>query len=58
MLALDCLFLTAMLMMLTLGLTQPQQHLLRGCAGDLGMFGFVGSTVAMAKFLMRGEVIE
>ncbi len=55
-LALDAMYINGMLILLTLGLrfNSPLYF-------DIGLliciFGFVGS-VAMAKFLLRGEVIE
>lgn len=55
-LALDCLYLNAMLVMLTLGLSYRSSTYFEA-ALLIALFGFVGST-AMAKFLLRGEVIE
>ena len=55
-LALDALYVNCMLMVLTLGIrfgTAPYFDI----ALLIALFGFVGST-AMAKFLLRGEVIE
>lgn len=55
-LALDCLYVNAMLMMLTLTLSWRSSTYFEA-ALLIALFGFVGST-AMAKFLLRGEVIE
>ncbi len=55
-LALDNLFVSAMLVMLTLGLSYRSSTYFEA-ALLVSVFGFVGST-AMAKFLLRGEVIE
>jgi multicomponent K+:H+ antiporter subunit F len=55
-LAFDCLYLDAMLVMLTLGLAYRSSTYYEA-ALLISLFGFVGST-AMAKFLLRGEVIE
>lgn len=55
-LAFDCLYLDAMLVMLTLGLSYRSSTYFEA-ALLIALFGFVGST-AMAKFLLRGEVIE
>ncbi len=55
-LALDSLFVSAMLAMLTLGLSYRSSTYFEA-ALLISVFGFVGST-AMAKFLLRGEVIE
>lgn len=55
-LAFDCLNLDAMLAMLTLGLSYRSSTYLEA-ALLLSLIGFV-STTAMAKFLLRGEVIE
>lgn len=55
-LAFDCLNLDAMLAMLTLGLLYRSGTYL-GPALLISLVGFV-STTAMAKFLLRGEVIE
>jgi multicomponent K+:H+ antiporter subunit F len=54
--AFDCLNLDAMLMMLTLGLSYRSGTYLEA-ALLVALLGFV-STTAMAKFLLRGEVIE
>ena len=56
MLALDCLNVNAMLMMLTLTLSWRSSTYFEA-ALLIALFGFVAST-AMAKFLLRGEVIE
>ena len=55
-LALDALYVNAMLIMLTFGMRQGNVIYFEA-ALVIGMLGFV-STVALAKFLMRGEVIE
>ena len=55
-LALDTLYINAMLIMLTFGMRQGNV-IYYEAALVIGMLGFV-STVALAKFLMRGEVIE
>lgn len=55
-LALDCMYLNAMLVMLVLGLLYDSTHYFEA-ALLMAILGFVGS-VAMAKFLLRGEVIE
>ena len=55
-LALDCLNVNAMLMMLTLTLSWRSSTYFEA-ALLIALFGFVAST-AMAKFLLRGEVIE
>jgi multicomponent K+:H+ antiporter subunit F len=55
-LGLDTLYVTAMLMLVTFGIrTGSTLHFEAALA--IGLLGFV-STVALAKFLMRGEVIE
>lgn len=54
--ALDSLYTSAMLLMLALGLTYRSSMYFEG-ALLIALFGFAGST-AMAKFLLRGEVIE
>ena len=55
-LALDCIYLNGMLLMLVLGIYYGSQHYFEA-AMLIALFGFVGST-AIAKFLLRGEVIE
>lgn len=55
-LALDTLFVNAMLLLLTFGI-QTGRTLYFEAALVISLLGFV-STVALAKFLMRGEVIE
>lgn len=55
-LALDCMYLNGMLLMLVLGIQHGSSHYFEA-ALLVALFGFVGST-AMAKFLLRGEVIE
>jgi multicomponent K+:H+ antiporter subunit F len=55
-LALDTLYVNAMLLVLTFGL-RSGTSLYYEAALVIGMLGFV-STAACAKFLLRGEVIE
>ena len=55
-LALDTLYINAMLIMLTFGIRQGNVIYFEA-ALVIGMLGFV-ATVALARFLMRGEVIE
>lgn len=55
-LGLDTLYVNAMLMLLTFGM-QTGRTLYFEAALIIALVGFVG-TVALAKFLMRGEVIE
>ena len=55
-LALDCMYLNGLLAMLVLGLIYGSDDYFEA-ALLVALFGFVGST-AMAKFLLRGEVIE
>lgn len=55
-LALDALYVNCMLTVLTLGI-RFGSTLYFDIALLIALFGFVGST-AMAKFLLRGEVIE
>ena len=54
--ALDCLYINGMLMMLALGINYASNVYFEA-AMLIALFGFVGST-AIAKFLLRGEVIE
>ena len=54
--ALDCLHLNGRLTMLVLGIVYSSDVYFEA-ALLISLFGFVGSTV-MAKFLLRGEVIE
>lgn len=54
--ALDALYIAAMLILLVLGI-HFGHHLYFEVALLIALFGFIGS-VAMAKFLLRGEVIE
>ncbi|MDP2819612.1 MAG: K+/H+ antiporter subunit F [Polaromonas sp.] len=54
--ALDCLYINGMLMMLVLGIVHASNVYFEA-AMLIALFGFIGSTV-MAKFLLRGEVIE
>jgi multicomponent K+:H+ antiporter subunit F len=55
-LAFDCLYLNAMLVILALGLRYRSSSYFEA-AFLVALFGFVGSS-AMAKFLLRGEIIE
>jgi multicomponent K+:H+ antiporter subunit F len=55
-LALDCMYLNGMLAMLVLGLLYANSHYFEA-ALLIAFLCFVGTT-AMAKFLLRGEVIE
>lgn len=55
-LALDTLYVNAMLLMLTFGMREGTDLYFEVALG-IGMLGFV-STAALAKFLLRGEVIE
>lgn len=55
-LALDAFYVCAMLMLLAFGMRMGVSIYFE-IALIIGMLGFVG-TVALAKFLMRGEVIE
>jgi multicomponent K+:H+ antiporter subunit F len=55
-LALDYLYIVAMLMMLALGIRYASDTYFEA-ALLIALFGFVGS-FALAKFLLRGEVIE
>jgi len=55
-LGLDTLYVNAMLLLLTYGI-QTGRTLYFEAALAIGLLGFAG-TVALAKFLMRGEVIE
>ena len=55
-LGLDTLYVNALLMLLTFGI-QTGRTLYFEAALIIALVGFVG-TVALAKFLMRGEVIE
>ena len=55
-LALDFLYIVGMLMMLVLAIRCDSEMYFEG-ALLMALFGFVGSS-AMAKFLLRGEVIE
>ncbi len=54
--ALDLLYLHAMLVMLVLGIRHTSDNYFEA-ALLIALFGFVSST-AMAKFILRGEVIE
>lgn len=55
-LALDTLYVNAMLLMVVFGM-RTASAVFYEAALVVGMLGFV-ATVALAKFLMRGEVIE
>ena len=55
-LALDTLYVNSMLLILTVGI-RSGSSLYFEAALVIGMLGFV-STAALAKFLLRGEVIE
>ena len=55
-LALDTLYVNAMLLVLTFGMREGSA-LYFEAALAIGALGFVG-TAALAKFLLRGEVIE
>jgi multicomponent K+:H+ antiporter subunit F len=55
-LAFDSLYMNGMLMLLTLGISS-QSAAYFDMALLIALFGFVG-TVSLAKFLLRGEVIE
>jgi multicomponent K+:H+ antiporter subunit F len=55
-LALDTLYVNALILMITLGI-RTGSTLYYEAALIIGMLGFV-ATVALAKFLLRGEVIE
>jgi len=55
-LALDCMVLNGMLAMLVLSLIHGNRHYFEA-ALLIALLGFV-STTAMAKFFLRGEVIE
>jgi multicomponent K+:H+ antiporter subunit F len=55
-LAFDALYIAGMLTLLTLGI-RARSTVYFDMALLVGLFGFVGST-ALAKFLLRGEVIE
>ena len=55
-LAFDCLYVNTMLVIVTLGmLYRSSSYFETGLL--IALFGFVGSS-AMAKFLLRGEIIE
>ncbi|HET7403945.1 MAG TPA: K+/H+ antiporter subunit F [Usitatibacter sp.] len=55
-LALDTMYVNAMLLVLVFGVREGTD-LYFGAALVIGMLGFV-STAALAKFLLRGELIE
>jgi multicomponent K+:H+ antiporter subunit F len=52
----DALYVNAMLLLLTIGIRTGSSHYFEA-AFLVALLGFVG-TVALAKFLLRGEVIE
>lgn len=54
--ALDLLYVHAMLVMMVLGVRHQSDHYFE-IALLIALFGFV-SSAAMAKFILRGEVIE
>ena len=54
--AFDCLYVNAMLLILTLGIGSGSR-LYYEAAFVIALLGFV-STLALARFLLRGEVIE
>jgi len=54
--ALDAFYVTAMLLLITLGMRTGSTRYFEASA-IIALLGFA-STVALAKFLMRGEVIE
>ena len=55
-LSLDALYVCGMLLLVVTGMRLGSSYLFEG-ALIIGAFGFV-STVALSKFLLRGEVIE
>jgi multicomponent K+:H+ antiporter subunit F len=55
-LAFDCLYVNAMVIILALGLIYRSSSYFEA-ALLISLFGFVGS-MAMSKFLLRGEIIE
>jgi multicomponent K+:H+ antiporter subunit F len=55
-LAMDTLYVSGMLVLLTIGMRGGNTHYF-DAALAIGMLGFV-STAALARFLLRGEVIE
>lgn len=55
-LGMDALYIAGMLLLLTYGIQTGHTLFFEG-ALVIGLLGFAG-TVALAKFLMRGEVIE
>ncbi|WP_134725577.1 K+/H+ antiporter subunit F [Paracoccus luteus] len=55
-LSLDALYVCGMLLLVVTGMRVGSAYLFEG-ALVIGAFGFV-STVALSKFLLRGEVIE
>lgn len=54
--AFDCLYVSAMLLLLVFGI-QHNSRIYFEVALIIALLGFV-STVALAKFLLRGEIIE
>ena len=55
-LAFDCLYVNAVLVILCLGIVYQSSSYFEA-ALLIALYGFVGSS-AMAKFLLRGEIIE
>ncbi|WP_380872153.1 K+/H+ antiporter subunit F [Sphingomonas sp. DBB INV C78] len=55
-LGLDSVYVNAMLLMLTFGIQTGRTHYFEAALA-IALLGFAG-TVALSKFLMRGEVIE
>ena len=55
-LALDTMYVTAMMIMLTFGMREESSFYFEAAAA-IAIVGFV-ATAALAKFLLRGEVIE
>ncbi len=55
-LALDTMYVSAMLVLLTIGMRGGSTHFF-DAALVIGVLGFV-ATAALARFLLRGEVIE
>ena len=55
-LALDCMYLSGMLVMLVLGLLYGSKNYFEA-ALLLAMVGFVG-TIAYCKFVLRGDIVE
>ena len=55
-LALDTLYINALALLVTLGLTFGHKHFFE-VALLIGLLGFIG-TVVLAKFLLRGDITE